>query len=129
LFRENKIVPGTSEVPGTCLRDDGSFIDNTDSGAMAIILKSTDAQQNFGAMLENIALEEDIVVEHLGSPYVAIVNYRRYQALIAAETELVRLRLQQASAAASERAADLSGTNLDNLIKEARSEDNNGAKR
>jgi hypothetical protein len=92
---------------------------------MAIILKSTEAQQNFGSVVERLAIEDDIIVDCYGSPCVAIVNYRRYQALVAAEKELIRHRLQQASATASARAAVLSDTDLNNLIQETRTEANN----
>jgi hypothetical protein len=95
---------------------------------MTVTLKSTEAQQNFGAMLDRAIGEDDVIVERYGSPRVAIVNYRRYQALVAAEKELIRLRLQQASAAASARAADLDDTDLDNLIQEARTEASNARK-
>ena len=95
---------------------------------MTVTLKSTEAQQNFGAMLDRAIGEDDVIVERYGSPRVAIVNYRRYQALVAAEKELVRLRLQQASAAASARAGDLSDADLDNLIQEARTEASNARK-
>ena len=95
---------------------------------MTVTLTPTEAQENFSAMLDRALSEDDVVVERDGTPQVAIVNYRRYQMLIAAETELVRLRLQQASAVASARAAELSDTDLDHLIKEVRTEANNGAK-
>lgn len=95
---------------------------------MTVTLKSTEAQQNFGAMLDRAIGEDDVIVERYGSPRVAIVNYRRYQALVAAEKELIRLRLQQASAAASARAADLDVSELDNLIQEARTEASNARK-
>ena len=74
------------------------------------------------------AVRPDVIVERYGSPRVAIINYRRYQALVAAEKELIRLRLQQASAAASARAADLDVFELDNLIQEARTEASNARK-
>ncbi len=95
---------------------------------MTVTLKSTEAQQNFGAMLDRAIGEDDVIVERYGSPRVAIVNYRRYQALVAAEKELIRLLLQQASASASARAADLDDTDLDNLIQEARTEASNARK-
>lgn len=95
---------------------------------MTVTLTPTEAQENFSAMLDRALSEDDVVVERDGTPQVAIVNYRRYQMLIGAETELVRLRLQQASAVASARAAELSDTDLDHLIKEVRTEANNGAK-
>jgi prevent-host-death family protein len=89
---------------------------------MALRLKSTEAQQNFGAMLDRALGEEDVIVERYGTPRVAIVAYRRYEELVNAERELMRLRLQQASAAAAARAANLSDADLDRLIEEARTE-------
>jgi prevent-host-death family protein len=89
---------------------------------MTVTLKSTEAQQNFGALLDRAISEDDVIVERYGSPRVAIVGYRRYRALLEAERELLRLRLQRASAAVSQRAADLSEAELDSLIEEARAE-------
>lgn len=89
---------------------------------MTVVLKSTEVQQNFGAMLDRALGEEDVIVERYGTPRVAIVNYQRYQTLIEAERELIRLRLQQASAAASARASDLSEDDITWLIEEARVE-------
>ena len=56
------------------------------------------------------------------------MNYRRYQALVAAEKELIRLRLQQVSTTVTARAGDLSNSDLDDLIQEARTETNSGRK-
>ena len=89
---------------------------------MTLRLKSTEAQQNFGAMLDRAGGEDDIIVERYGTPRVAIVAYGRYQELVNAQRELMRLRLQQASAAASQRAEELSSAEIDALIEEARSE-------
>ena len=89
---------------------------------MALRLKSTEVQQNFGAMLDLASGEEDVIVERYGAPRVAIVAYRRYEMLVNSERELMRLRLQQASAAAAERAAELSDADIDILIEDARSE-------
>lgn len=89
---------------------------------MTLRLKSTEAQQNFGAMLDRTLGEEDVIVERYGTPRVAIVAYRRYEELLDAERELMRIRLQQASAATAARAADLSDADIDQLIEEARSE-------
>ena len=89
---------------------------------MALRLKSTEVQQNFGAMLDRASGEEDVIVERYGAPRVAIVAYRRYEMLVNSERELMRLRLQQASAAAAERAAELSDADIDILIEDARSE-------
>ena len=89
---------------------------------MTVTLKSTDAQQNFGAMLDMALGENDVIVERYGTPRVAIVSYHRYQDLVDAERELMRLRLQQAAAATAARAADLSDEDIDRLIEEARAE-------
>jgi hypothetical protein len=89
---------------------------------MTVTLKSTEAQQNFGAMLEMALGENDVIVERYGAPRVAIVAYHRYQHLVDAERELMRLRLQQAAAATAARVADLSDEEIDRLIEEARAE-------
>jgi hypothetical protein len=47
---------------------------------MTVRLKSTEAQQNFGAILDRALGEEDVIVERYGTPRVAIVAYRRYAA-------------------------------------------------
>lgn len=89
---------------------------------MTVTLKSTEAQQNFGAMLDMALGENDVIVERYGTPRVAIVSYHRYQDLVDAERELMRLRLQQAAAATAARTADLSDEEIDRLIAEARAE-------
>ena len=61
-------------------------------------------------------------MERYGTPRVAIVSYHRYQDLVDAERELMRLRLQQAAAATAARASDLSDEEIDRLIAEARAE-------
>jgi 3-oxoacyl-[acyl-carrier-protein] synthase III len=85
-------------------------------------LKSTEAQQNFGAMLDMALGENDVIVERYGTPRVAIVSYHRYRDLVDAEREVMRLRLQKAAAATAARAADLSDEEIDRLIEEARAE-------
>ena len=89
---------------------------------MTLRLKSTEAQQNFGAMLDRASGEDDVIVERYGTPRVAIVAYDRYRELVNAQRELMRLRLQQASRAVAQRAADLSNAEIDALIEEARTE-------
>jgi PHD/YefM family antitoxin component YafN of YafNO toxin-antitoxin module len=93
---------------------------------MPVKLKSSDVQQNFGEAVDRALLEDDVVVERYGAPRVAIVEYKRYQRLVEAEQELLRTRLQQASAAASARAAHLSEEEVDELIERARSEVHQG---
>ena len=89
---------------------------------MTVILKSTEAQQNSGAMLDVALGENDVIVERYGTPCIAIVAYHRYQDLLDAERELMRLRLQHAAAATAARAKDLSDEEIDRLIEEARAE-------
>lgn len=84
---------------------------------MPVKLKSSQVQQNFGQAMDRALLEDDVIVERYGTPRVAIVEYRRYRRLVEAEKELLRARLQQASAAASARAAHLSEQEVDELIE------------
>jgi len=93
---------------------------------MPVKLKSSQVQQNFGLAMDRALMEDDVVVERYGMPRVAIVGYGRYQRLVAAEREVLRARLQQASAAASARAAHLTEEEVDELIERARSEVHRG---
>jgi PHD/YefM family antitoxin component YafN of YafNO toxin-antitoxin module len=86
------------------------------------MLKSSQAQQNFGALIDQVLAEGEVVVERYGTPRVAMIDYRRYQQLLASEQELWRARLQQASQQASSRAADLSEAEVAALIESARAE-------
>ncbi|MGD9147908.1 MAG: type II toxin-antitoxin system Phd/YefM family antitoxin [Anaerolineae bacterium] len=85
-------------------------------------LKSSDVQRSFGKAVERALLEDAIIVERYGTPRVAIVEYSRYQRLVEAEQELLRTRLQQASEAASARAAHLTEDEVGELIERARGE-------
>jgi PHD/YefM family antitoxin component YafN of YafNO toxin-antitoxin module len=96
---------------------------------MAVIVKSTQVQQNFGQVMDKAFTEDDIVVERYGEPHVAILNYRRYQHLIAAEKELLRAQLQEVSAAVSARAAHLSDEEVEALIEQAREDVENEKRR
>jgi prevent-host-death family protein len=89
---------------------------------MTVTLKSSDAQQNFGSLLDRAFGGDDVVIERYGTPRAALINYARYQRLLEAERELLRRRLQEASAAATARAAHLSDEEIDQLIEEARNE-------
>ena len=89
---------------------------------MPVRLKSTQVQQNFGQALDRALLTGDVIVERYGVPRVAIVEYGRYQRLVQAEQDLLRARLQRASAAAAARAAHLTEREVDELIERARSE-------
>jgi len=89
---------------------------------MPMTMTSSQVQQNFGQVLDRALGQEDVIVERYGQPRVAIVAYSRYQRLVEAEQELWRTRLQQASAAATARAAHLSESEVDDLIERARSE-------
>jgi PHD/YefM family antitoxin component YafN of YafNO toxin-antitoxin module len=85
-------------------------------------LKSSQVQQNFGLVMDRTLMEDDVIVERYGVPRVAIVEYSRYQRLVEAEQQLLRTRLQQASDAASKRAAHLTEAEVEGLIERARSE-------
>jgi PHD/YefM family antitoxin component YafN of YafNO toxin-antitoxin module len=89
---------------------------------MPINLSSSRVQQNFGEVMDRALISGDVVVERYGVPRVAIISYERYQQLMLAEREMLRARLQQASAAASARAAHLSNAEVDMMIEEARSQ-------
>lgn len=89
---------------------------------MPVKLKSSDVQQSFGEVVDRALLEDDIIVERYGTPRVVIVEYKRYQHLVEAEQELLRTRLQQASAAASARADHLTEEEVDALIERVRGE-------
>lgn len=89
---------------------------------MPVKLKSSQVQQNFGQAVDRAMLEEDVIVERYGLPRVAIVEYKRYQRLVEAEKELLRNRLQQASAAATARAERLTDAEIDELIEQARTQ-------
>ncbi len=93
---------------------------------MAVCLPSSQVQQNFGAAMDRAMDNDDVVVERYGVPRVAIVSYRRYQKFLEAERELLRTRLQAASAAVSARAAHLSDREVTDLIEQARVEANQG---
>ena len=89
---------------------------------MSVKYKSSEVQQNFGRVMDRALKEHEVIVERYGVPRVAIIEYERYRRLVEAEQELLRIRLQQASAAASARAAHLSAAQVDELIERARSE-------
>ena len=89
---------------------------------MPVKLKSSQVQQNFGQAVDRALLEDDVIVERYGIPRVAIIEYNRYRRLVEAEQELLRSRLQQASAAASARAAHLTEDEVEDLIERARTE-------
>ena len=93
---------------------------------MPVKVKSSQAQQNFGLVMDRALMEDDIIVERYGMPRVAIVEYGRYQRLVEAEREMLRVRLQQASAAASAQAAHLTEEEVDDLIERARSQVHGG---
>ena len=89
---------------------------------MTLRLKSSEVQQNFGETVDRALLEGDVVIERYGTPRVVMVEYGRYQRLLKAEQELLRVRLRQASEAGSARAAHLDEDQVDELIERARRE-------
>ncbi len=52
---------------------------------MPIMLKSSEVQQNFGRVIDQALVENELVVERYGKPRVAILSYQRYQQLLQAE--------------------------------------------
>ncbi|MCX6031671.1 MAG: type II toxin-antitoxin system Phd/YefM family antitoxin [Chloroflexi bacterium] len=89
---------------------------------MVVTLNSSQVQQNFGQAMDRALLADDVVIERYGIPRVTMMGYPRYRRLVEAEQELLRVRLQQAAAAASARAAHLSDAEVDELIERARTE-------
>ena len=89
---------------------------------MITVTKSSYAQQNFGALIDQVLANGDVIVERYGTPRVAVIEHRRYQHLIETERELLRERLKSASANASARAAHLSEDEIDSLIESARAD-------
>jgi len=87
---------------------------------MPVKLKFTQVQQNFGQVIDRALTTGDVIVERYGVPRVAIVEYERYRRLVQAEQDLLRARLQRASAAATARAAHLTEREIDELIERAR---------
>jgi PHD/YefM family antitoxin component YafN of YafNO toxin-antitoxin module len=89
---------------------------------MSSVLSSTQAQQNFGAVMDRVLREDAVIIERYGAARVVIVQYDRYRQLVDVEQAFLRQRLQQASAAVSARAATLSEQEVTDLIEQARSE-------
>ncbi len=91
---------------------------------MTIVLNSSHVQQNFGATMDRATLGDDVVIERYGTPRVAMITYQRYQRLLEAEQEMLRMRLQQVSTAVSARATHFTDQEIDELIERARTEVN-----
>jgi len=89
---------------------------------MVLHMKSTQVQQEFGEVMDQAFSGSDVIVERYGSPRVAILNYRRYEQLLESERQLLRERLQTVAATVSRRAAQLSESEIDELIERARQE-------
>jgi hypothetical protein len=62
---------------------------------MAVQFKSSEAQQNFGRIIDQALIEGDIIIERYGEPLVVMVGYNRYQELIQAERSLSDIYLTQ----------------------------------
>ena len=86
---------------------------------MSVTIATNQVQQKFGAVFDQVLLNEDLIVERYGVPRVAIISYARYARLLRAEQELLRQRLQQASNAVAQRAAQVTEAEIDELIEEA----------
>ena len=57
---------------------------------MSVFLKSSEVQQNFGRVMDQALLEDEVVVERYGEPRIAILSYQRYQQLLQAEASADR---------------------------------------
>ena len=84
-------------------------------------MNTSQVQQEFGEVMERVLMGEDVVVERPDAPWAVVIEFHRYQQLLERERELLRRRLQQASAETSARAAHLSEAEVDALIERARS--------
>ena len=62
---------------------------------MPVLIKSSEAQQNFGRVIDQALVEDDVIIERYGEPRVVIVGYHRYQQLLQAEHILSGLYLAQ----------------------------------
>ena len=58
---------------------------------MAVQIKSSEAQQNFGRIMDKALIEGDVVIERYGEPRVVIIGYQRYEKLLEAERSLAGL--------------------------------------
>lgn len=50
---------------------------------MPLTVNSSEVQQNFGRIIDQSLTEGDIIVERYGQPHIVILNYQRYQQLLA----------------------------------------------
>lgn len=57
---------------------------------MAVHLKSSEAQQHFGEMIDQAWSGEDIVIERYGAPRVAVISFSRYLKLVGEESKQER---------------------------------------
>lgn len=89
---------------------------------MSVTIASSQVQQKFGAVFEQVLQNEDVIIERYGAPRVAMITYARYERLLRAEQEWLRQRLQQASESVTQRAAALTEADIDELIEDARNE-------
>jgi prevent-host-death family protein len=52
---------------------------------MAIRLKSSEAQQNFGRVIDQAMVADGVIIERYGQPKAAILSYQRYEQLLQIE--------------------------------------------
>ena len=62
---------------------------------MALQIKLSEAQQNFGRIVDKALMEGDVIVERDGEPRVVIIGYQRYKKLLKAERSLAGLSITQ----------------------------------
>ena len=62
---------------------------------MPLQVKSSEVQQNFGRVVDQALVEDDVIIERYGEPRAVILGYQRYQQLLAAEEALAGINLAQ----------------------------------
>lgn len=100
---------------------------------MPVMLKSSEVQQNFGRVIDQALVEDEVVIERYGKPRVAILSYKRYQQLLLAEATKARSYLvppnhdpeaaaqgEQLAAVVRQELADGMGDSLDEAMGELR---------
>ncbi|MCA9972575.1 MAG: type II toxin-antitoxin system Phd/YefM family antitoxin [Anaerolineales bacterium] len=70
---------------------------------MTLQIKSSEAQQNFGRVMDKALLEGDVIIERYGEPRVVIIGYQRYAELLQAERSLAGLYVTHPDASSEAR--------------------------
>ena len=70
---------------------------------MTVQIKSSEAQQNFGRIMDKALIEGEVVIERYGEPRVVIIGYQRYEELLEAERSLSGLHVTYPDASSEAR--------------------------